>query len=426
MIKNLLILVGLTVMPMVMTAQTVSLDECQKMARANYPLIKKYDLIDKTTGYTVDNLQKGWLPQISASAQATLQSKVMTLPGALENILKTQGIETKGLRKDQYKVGVDVSQNIWDGGRIRKEKEVARAQGEVEQAQNDVNLYGVAERINDLCFGILLTDAKLQMNKDMQTLLQSNLEKLQAMLKGGTAMQCDVNSMKVEKLKAEQQEVELRATHKNLTRVLSIFCGMKSIGDVQKPSEINVGTTNNRPELKLIDSQLKLADRQEKLPQSNLMPKFGLFASGYYGYPGYDMFHDMFHHNWTLNGMVGAKVTWNIGALYTNKNDKAKIQLQRDQSENAREVFLFNNSLEQIDRQENISKYRSLMTEDEHIVDLCRSVRLSAESKLKHGIIDVNNLLQEINRENSAKDNLSIHEIEMLKQMYDLKYTVNP
>ena len=137
------------------------------------------------------------------------------------------------------------------------------------------------------------------------------------------------------------------------------------------------------------------------------------------------MFHDMFHRDWSLNGTVGLRLTWNIGALYTNKNDRAKIQNQRDMAENYRETFLFNNRLKEIQQNEDIQKYRSMMKEDSEIVDLRRDVRQAAESKLNHGIIDTNNLLQEINRENTAKNNMSIHEVQMLKQMYDLKYTLN-
>jgi len=137
------------------------------------------------------------------------------------------------------------------------------------------------------------------------------------------------------------------------------------------------------------------------------------------------MFEDMMSHKWSLNGMIGARLTWNIGALYTRKNDKAKIQLQRDMAENSRDVFLFNNNLEQIQQNENITRYQRLMSDDEEIISLRSSVRKAAESKLAHGIIDVNDLVKEINSENQARVQQTVHEIEMLKQIYDLRYTLN-
>ncbi len=153
------------------------------------------------------------------------------------------------------------------------------------------------------------------------------------------------------------------------------------------------------------------------------MPKLGVFAQGYYGYPGYNMFEDMLSRKFSWNGMIGARLTWNIGALYTRKNDKAKLNVQRSMFNVQRETFLFNNNLEQIQQNENIGRYRSLMADDEEIIVLRQSIRKAAESKLAHGIIDVNDLVREINAENAARVQQTVHEIEMLKEIYDQKFT---
>ena len=415
----------MVLLPLLAGAQTVTLDECQQLARENYPLIKRYDLINQMTDATLSNIATGWLPQVSAVAQATLQSDVMTLPDPLQNMLAGQGYDVKGLKKDQYRIGIDVNQNIWDGGLMSGQKEVARLQGDVQTAQTDVDLYAIRQRVNELYFGILLLDEKIQLNQELTTLLESNLNKLSSMYKHGTAMLCDVNTLKAEKLKAEQTGTELTTSKRSLCRMLAAFIGKESIEDVVKPAEDAAGNVNNRPELKLFDAQIKLADAQEKLLDSRLMPRVSAFAQGYYGYPGYDMFHDMFHHSLSLNGMIGARVTWNIGGLYTRKSDKAKLQAQRDLTETARETFLFNNNLQQIQQNEAVQKYREMLADDATIVDLRGQVRKSAESKLTHGIIDTNNLLQEITRENQAKIDMQTHEIQMLKEIYDLKFTVN-
>ena len=94
-------------------------------------------------------------------------------------------------------------------------------------------------------------------------------------------------------------------------------------------------------------------------------------------------------------------------------------------AETSRDVFLFNNRLEQMQQNESIERYRRLMADDEEIIALRSSVRKAAESKLSHGIIDVNDLVREINNENTARLQQSMHEIEMLKEMYDLKYITN-
>ena len=417
-------ILALLVLPAMAQAQT--LEECQQAAERNYPLIQQYGLIDKTTELTEANIQKGWLPQVSVSAQATLQSDVTAFPDQMQQMYKAMGIDMKGLSKDQYRVGVDVQQMVYDGGVIKSRKEIAREQGNVQTAQNEVNMYNVRKRVNEMYFGLLLLDEQIKLNANLQNLLSANEKKLASMQKNGTAAESDYLNVKAERLNVVQKMTDMQAQRKALVRLLSIFCGIEVKNPVKPPLNSKRSTLNSeRPELKAINAQLRLADAQEKALDASLMPKFGVFAQGFYGYPGYNVFEDMMNRQWSLNGMIGARLTWNIGAFYTRKNDKEKIQVQRKTAETNRSVFLFNNNLEQIQQNEDIERYRKLMADDEEIINLRSSIRKAAESRLSHGIIDVNDLVKEITNENAAKVQQCVHEIEMLKEIYDLKYTTN-
>ncbi len=393
-------------------------------AARNYPLIAQHDLIARTTDLTVANIQKGWLPQLSATAQATWQNAVTAWPDEMKGLMQQMGVDMKGLAKDQYRVGLDLQQTVFDGGAISAQKRVVREQGAVQQAQLDVELYQVRQRVNEMYFSLLLLDDQISLNNDLQEQLAASEKKLTSMVKHGTAAECDLNNVKAERLNVVQQMTTLESQRRVLMAMLGTFCGIE-VTQVRKPSAVDAVTGNNRPELRLIDSQLRLADAQDRALKAALLPRLGLFAQGYYGYPGYNLFKDMMGHEWSWNGMVGARLTWNIGALYTHRNDKAKVQLLRETAQNQREVFLFNNRLEQMQQNESIDRYRRLMAQDQEIITLRQQVRKAAESKLSHGIIDVNDLLRDINSENAARVQQSIHEIEMLKQMYDLKYTTN-
>lgn len=417
-----LYLLGLALLPLMLVAQ--SLEECQRAAEQNYPLIRQYDLIEKTTDLTVSNIMKGWLPQVSASAQATYQSDVASFPDRMQALYDQIGLEMKGLKKDQYRVGIDISQTVYDGGAISSQAAIAREQGRVQAAQNEVNLYQVRQRVNEIYFALLLLEDQIRLNGDLQELLSGSEKKLASMEKGGIAAVSDYQNVKAERLNVVQQGVNLASQQRMLCTMLSTLCGIE-VNDVQKPPVVEIGTGNNRPEMRLFDSQLRLADAQEKALNAALLPKLGVFAQGFYGYPGYNMFEDMMRHEMSLNGMVGARLTWNIGALYTRKNDKAKLQLQRELTESNRDVFLFNSNLEQLQLTEEIARYRQLMADDDEIISLRSSVRKAAESKLSHGIIDVNDLVREINQENAAKVQRSMHEIQMLKKIYDNKFATN-
>ena len=350
--KKIMISLALIILSSGSWAQT--LEECQQAAEKNYPLIKQYGLIAKTTQLTVKNIQKGWLPQVTASAQATYQSAVTAWPESMQSIYQQMGLNMKGLRKDQYKIGVDLQQTIYDGGAISSQRNIAQQEGKVQEAQTETNLYQVRRRVNEM-----------------------------------------------------------------------YFCGLE-VNNTQKPAPVQIASSvNHRPEMRLYNSQLELTEAKEKALDIQLRPKLGLFAQGFYGYPGLNMFEDMMNRKWSLNGIVGIKLSWNVSAFYTHKNDKVRLSAQREMIENAREVFLFNNKLEEIQQNENINRYQTMMKSDDEIIVLRTNVRKAAESKLTHGIIDVISLLREINNENAAKTQQSIHEIDMLKEMYNLKYTNN-
>ena len=421
--KKIMISLALIMLSSVSRAQT--LEECQQAAEKNYPLIKQYGLIAKTTQLTVKNIQKGWLPQVTASAQATYQSAVTAWPESMQTIYQQMGLNMKGLRKDQYKIGVDLQQTIYDGGAISCQRNIVQQEGKVEKVQTETNLYQVRRRVNEMYFSLLLLNEQIQLNEDVKALLQSSEKKLSAMVKGGTAATSDLDNVRAERLSVEQQNENLKQQKLMLQRMLSVFCGLE-VNDTKKPAPIQIASSvNNRPEIRLYNSQLELTEAKEKALDTQLRPKLGLFAQGFYGYPGLNMFEDMMNRKWSLNGIVGIKLSWNVSALYTHKNDKAKLNAQREMIQNAREVFLFNNKLEEIQQSENISRYQTMMKSDDEIIVLRTNVRKAAESKLAHGIIDVISLLREINNENAAKTQQTIHEIDMLKEMYNLKYTNN-
>lgn len=421
--KKLLLLSVLAVLFPTVRAQ--SLEECRQAAEHNYPIIRQYDLIARTTELTVRNIQKAWFPQISVTAQGSYQNKVTAWPENLQGLFAQMGLQLQGLSRDQYKVGIDVRQTLFDGGTIGSRREIARGEGAVQAAQTEVDLYKIGQRVHEMYFALLLLDEQLRLNADVNALLRSNEAQLAAMLKSGTASAGDFENVKAERLSAEQQQTELLSQRQTLQRLLSLFCGIP-VDSIRRPAVPNLPSgENKRPELRLFDRRLQLTDAQEKAVDAQLLPQLGLFAQGYYGNPGLNLFEDMMKRRWSWNGIAGLKLTWNLSALYTHRNEKSKLRVQRELIENARQQFLFNNRLDETQQSENVRRFRAIAQRDGEIIALRTAVRKAAESKLAHGIIDVNGLLREINKENAAKTQQAIHEIDMLKAMYDLKFSHN-
>lgn len=404
-----------------------SLEECRHLAREHYPEIRQYDLIAQTEQYNLSNAARAWIPQVTLSGQATYQSATPTYPEAFNTILQANGVEMAGVSKDQYKVAVDVSQHIWDGGKSKADKAIAEAEAEEQRSRVDVSLYDLQSRVDNLYFGILLLDERKAQTEALIEVLASNLARLQTYYKNGVAMQADVDAVEAELLTARQSLGQVESSRASYRRMLEIFIGQPLAADnLERPAMKQLQSrTSARPELALFEAQESKLEAQRKAINASLMPRFSAFAQGYYGYPGLDMFKSMVSSAWTPNAIVGVRMSWNIGAFYTKRNNLEKLNAAEKQIAVQRDVFLFNTQMQITQDDGEIARLHQAIADDSRIVELRRNVRLAAESQLKNGVIDATDLLRKISDETAAALARSTHEIELLQATYRLKTTLN-
>ena len=419
----------LTLFAVVCTAASSgqSLEECRHLAREHYPEIRQYDLIAQTEQYNLSNAARGWIPQVTLSGQATYQSATPTYPEAFNTILQANGIEMAGISRDQYKIAVDVSQHIWDGGKSKADKAIAEAEAEEQRSRVDVSLYDLQSRVDNLYFGILLLDERKAQTEVLIELLASNLARLQTYYKNGVAMQADVDAVEAELLAARQTLGQVESSRMSYRRMLEIFIGQPLTTDkLERPAMQQLQSrTLARPELALFEAQESILTAQRKAINVSLMPRFSAFAQVYYGYPGLDMFKSMVSSDWSFNAIAGVRVSWNIGAFYTKRNNLDKLNAAEKQIAVQRDVFLFNTQMQTTQDDGEIARLRQAITDDSRIVELRRRVRMAAESQLKNGVIDATDLLRKISDETAAALARSTHEIELLQSIYRLKTTLN-
>lgn len=404
----------------------MTLETCQELAREHYPEVKQYDLIRLTEQYDLSNAARAWLPQLSLSAQATWQNEVPEFPEALSGMLSRAGVTIPGLKKDQYKVGLELNQTIWDGGKSNADKRLARTEAAEQRAMTDVDLYTLKKRVNELYFGILLLEEKLSQTYRTIALLESNLDKMRSLVTNGTALASDADAVEAELLAVRQQATQIEASRTSYRKMLELFIGEPLQGNLLRPEFEEMATTElTRPELALFDARKKTLSAREALIKSSTRPKFGFFAQGYYGYPSMDYFASMMSNEWRWNLLTGIRMSWNFGAYYTKKNSLNKLRTAQQSIDLQRDVFRFETNLQVSQETGDITRLRKTLADDARIVALRQSVREAAESKLRNGIIDTNDLLQKITDEAAARSAQSVHEIELLKALYELKHTTN-
>ena len=423
--KHICLLCGM--MWLTVSAFAQSLDECRRLAREHYPEIRQYDLITQTEQYNLSNAAKVWIPQVTFSGQATYQSAAPTYPEAFSSMMQTNGIHMTGVQKDQYKVAVDVSQHIWDGGKSKADRALAEAEAEELRRKTDVSLYDIQSRVDNIYFGILLLDERKAQTEALIALLESNLARMRTYYKNGVAMQADVDILEAELLTARQTLGQVESSRSSYRRMLEIFIGQALTSPrLERPTMKDVGSrTSARPELALFDAQTNKLEAQRKAIYASLMPRFSAFAQGYYGYPGLDMFKSMTSSDGTLNALVGLRMSWNIGAFYTKKNNLEKLNIAQKQIAVGRDIFLFNTEMQTTQENGEIDRLHKALEDDNRIVELRQRVRKAAESQLVNGVIDTTDLLRKITDETTANLNRSTHEIELLQAIYKLKTTLN-
>ena len=422
---RLYLLLVLSLFVCVQMSAQVTLEECIALAEENYPIISKYDLLEQTKEVNLSNINKGWLPQINVYGQGTVQNDTPSLPESLTNIINQTGTNIAGLNEWQYRIGADISQNIWDGGTSKVHRKIERAEDAERQAAIDVQLYAVRERVEDLYFGILLMDAQIEQVKNMQLLLQSNLDKLRIMQSNGTAMQSDVDMVEAEYLGTVQQLTQAESASQSYRNVLGLFMGKSIVGQklVKPEAFIPQDLMPSRPELKYFEKQLQTNEARNASITANMMPKIGLFAQLYYGYTGFDYFENMMNRNPSFNILAGVKLSWNIGALYNKKNDRMKLKLSSDNINVERDIFLFNINLQLRSQLDHIDELKAVIKNNDRIVELRTNVRKAAESQLDNGVIDATALLTKLTDEKQARLTAAYHEIQLLQSIYE--YTLN-
>ncbi len=423
------LLISLTLVSvMAMQAQHVSLDSCRSWARKNYPTVRQYELVEKSEQYSMSNAARAWIPQIRFSAQATWQTDAASFPEELSAMLAAMGNEIKGMRQDQYKIALDLQQNIWDGGKSTADKRIAQAQAQADRLSADIDLYALESRIDNLYFGILLLEGQTAQMEQRIGLLLENMRRCQVMADNSVLLQSDVDAVEVEVLTAGQRLEQMRYSREAYREMLSLLTG-KDLRQAElimpAEQEVSLNAESNRPELQLFAARAGVLQAQERAVKSASMPQFALFAQGWYGYPGLNMFENMKNANWSLNAIVGVRMIWNIGAYYTQSNRLNQLRIGQQQVQVQRDVFAFNNTMQRTQENSEIIRLRRALQDDERIIALRQSVRQAAETKHENGTIGTTELLQAITEESSAQSTQTLHRIELLKKTYELKHTIN-
>lgn len=409
-----LILLVLCIFTLTSGYAQVSLDSCQVKARRNYPIIQQFSLIDQTTEYTISNANKAFLPQLSFNI----------IGGVVDGFPSFEGPgSSEGSSSSMQLISVvQLNQAIWDGGITKANKEMIKANSEIEKAEVEVALYQIRERVDHLFFGILLIDAQIDQQEIYLDILQKNANRIEIAVENGTAYKSDLDEVKVELLNAEERILELEYNKKAYKEVLAIMIGepLPESATLRKPM-VNVTDLQqniNRPELSMFSSQRAMIDAQAGLNRSTLYPKIGVLGFGTFLNPGINFGAS------DINRILvaGLSLSWDVSGLYRNGNNKKLEEVNLLKIENREEAFLFNTNLQIDQTQIELQKYQQLIEKSEEVLAIKSRIKKAYEVKFENGVSTMTELLDKTNEENLANQKLIFQEIQYLQKMYEYKY----
>lgn len=400
-------------------AQT-TLDECIGWAYDNYPQIKEMSLIEMTKGIDLKNAAYAWLPHLNISGKATWQSEVVEMP------MDIPGMDIN-IPHDQYGLTAEFTQQIWDGGTSRSQKELAEAGAEVKKTQLETNLWSIRSRVQNVFLGIILIDKQLELNRLLRESLERSSEEVKSRMEAGVALPSDLDQVSVNILSCLQQRASLDADRKSYVKILGLLTG-RDMTDVELavPQDavnyVDDGARDfgTRPEMAFYAAQLKQNEFQRRQLNTLISPKLNLSLQGGYGRPGMNMLSGDFSGYF----VAWLKLQWNIGALYTRGLDKRRVNADAQKIDLTRKSFILNSSVEAEQKNNAILKARDVLEKDSEIIALRQRIRASGENQYREGTIKMNDYLSMLDEEYKAKANESMHEVQLMMAVYDMKNTL--
>jgi len=413
----LLLVTGLQV-----TAQSaggLTIDSCYAKARRNYPMVKQFGLIEKTKNYSLDNISKGYLPQVNVGGYATYQSDV-TQPTLNSNLPGTLPLfET--VSKDQYKIYGEVVQPITDLFTLSNQKDLVEKNAGVEAQKLEVELYKLHERIDQVFFGILMIDQQIVQTTLLKNDIQAGIDKTNAAIANGVSLKSNLYLLQAEMLKVDQRTTELNAARKSYTDILSLFIAepVTESTIIQKPPMPKFSSEITRPELEMYDRQKQVFDIQGNIVNARNLPRFSLFLQSGMGRPALNMLSNDFDFFY----IGGLRLNWSLTSFYTLRKDKEILGFNQNTMDIQKETFLFNTSLAVKQQFNEVAKIEALIHTDFEIIKLRESIKNTAQSQLANGVISATDYVSFVNAEDQARQNLLLHQTQLLMVLYNNQTT---
>lgn len=384
----------------------VTLSDCQEWAREQHPLLDQKELYQQISELNLENNETNYLPQVIMKAQATYQSDVTKVG------LSMPGINIPTVSKDQYKIYLDVNQNIWDGGLTKANEVLENAQAETNQQGVEVELYKIKEQVNTLFFSSFLVQQNLEVLARKQETLEAKRSVLESGVRNGAVLQSDLDLILAELVKVKQLKIELESNRETVLAALAILTGKQS-SDLEnltiEQENVSLNDQLVRPEMNLFEKQSNVLSASTDLLQKKRNPKLFGFGQAGYGRPGLNMFNSKFDTYY----LVGVGLNWSVFDWKNTKREKEVIELKQELIQTQQQQFERSVNIALDSELKKINQLNELIESDSELITLQERITKSSAAKLENGTITMSDYIKDLNAEMTARITYETHKVQL-------------
>jgi outer membrane protein TolC len=390
-------------------AQQLSLKQCIDKANARSASAAQLPLIKEALAAQQSVANANYLPKTSLNGTATWQSEVTGLNISLPNI------DIRPVPKDQYKLTLDLQQNLFDGGLTKAQKTVNERQARLDESRIESELYGLKEMVVQYYYNTALVNEQLVNLTLVKEQIAARLKKTAENQKFGTATASQTRQIEARLVELEQQGNDLKSRRTSLLKGLELLTGER-FGDDFVPtisSEQQSGESARlkRPEIAILNSQIDLTLANKSLITSRYAPKVSVFGTLGYGRPGLNFLSTDF----STYGIVGLNVKIPIDQVYTkaSQREQALLDVQASRAKKQVENFELQQNIKIEAQKQEIERLKESLKTDERLVELRLKIKKTTENQLDNGIITPADYLEESNNELIARQSQAMHRVQL-------------
>ena len=305
-------------------------------------------------------------------------------------------------------------------------RSATKAKYATQQAKLDSALYAVQSSVINAYFATLLLTRQIRQNEIHTNELSKNLSTLRARYANGVANKSDIDKLQIEILRAQNVSASLQNERENALNTLKELVGISDFeivtpSDLSQYMEVENANFDLRPEMRIFSAKSYEIETSKNTETARFLPYIDAFFQAGYGNPALNILKSGFNGYY----IAGIRLNWDFSNLYSLREQSELRRMQILQNDTKKEEFLLNAKIALKSQIANVRNLEQTIQSNAKIIALQESLTKSAQSRLKNGILSLNDFLTEINTLNTLKLQSNYDEISLLKQIYEIRQSLN-